>query len=415
MTPGAKTAAAGLGDPLELPCGVVLRNRIAKAALSEQLGDRRNDPTPRLATLYGRWAAGGAGLLITGNVMVDRRAIGEPANVVLEDARALPALRAWAASVEGTDAAIWMQLNHPGRQSPRHLSRQPVAPSAVAMGSGRRGAFARPRALEHDEIVELVERFATAAELARDAGFGGVQLHAAHGYLFSQFLSPRANVREDEWGGDPARRMRFLLEVVRATRARVGDAFAIGVKLNSADFQKGGFGESDSIDVAVALEAAGIDLLEISGGTYERTAMMGTATPRRASTVAREAYFLDYAAKLRSHTTLPLMVTGGFRSAAAMGDAVAGGAADVIGLGRPLSIEPDLPRELLAGTAERAQVTPQRLGIRSIDGMAEIVWHTQQLHRMAAGRPPAPRRSVTRAVAQALVTNGSDTLRRTRG
>lgn len=414
-----------IATPLGLACGAVLSNRIAKAALSEQLADRENAPTERLAELYRRWSAGGAGLLVTGNVMVDRSAVGEPANVIVDDARHLDRLRAWAAASDGTDTDIWVQLNHPGRQAPRYLAPQPVAPSAVPMHGSRRSAFARPRALTPGEVEAIIDRFANTAAIVRDAGFAGVQLHGAHGYLISQFLSPRTNLRTDSWGGDPERRMRFLLELVRATREAVGPGFPIGVKLNSADFQRGGFTEDDSIQVACALEAAGVDLLEVSGGTYERSVMMtgekgAAADPappvERESTRRREAYFLDYTRRLREAVRMPLMLTGGFRSAAAMREAVANGDIDVVGLGRPLTVDPDLPRGILDGTSQGSTVRPVTAApFRTLDGLAEIVWHAQQMHRLAAGRSPAPRRTVTRALAQAVVTNGANALRRTRG
>ncbi|MCW2923911.1 MAG: NADH:flavin oxidoreductase [Thermoleophilia bacterium] len=406
-----------LDEPLLLPCGATVANRIAKPALSEQLGDRGNAPTERLATLYRRWSQGGAGLLLTGNIMVDPAAIGEPANVVVEDDRHMAQLERWAAASEGTDAALWVQLNHPGRQSPRHLSAQPVAPSAVAMSGSNRGGFAKPRALEDAEVERIVERFATTAGVVQRAGFAGVQVHGAHGYLVSQFLSPRTNLREDRWGGDAERRMRFLVEVVRAIRAEVGAGFPIGVKLNSADFQRGGFDEDASVEVVRVLEREGVDLLEVSGGTYERAAMMGTPAPgvERESTVKREAYFLDYARKLRAASRIPLMLTGGFRTPAAMAEALASGDIDMVGIGRPLTVQPDLPRELLDGTATRSEVRQLRTGVRSLDGIAEIAWHTQQMHRLADGREPKPRRTVARALVQAVLTNGSDTLRRTRG
>lgn len=406
-----------LAAPLQLPCGVQLTNRLAKAAMSEQLGDRRNAPTTRLATLYRAWATGGAGLVITGNVMVDRSALGEPGNVVVEDERDMELLRAWAAAADGTDCSVWMQLNHPGRQSPRFLSPHPVAPSPVPMRSGR-AAFAPPRQLRSDEIVDVIDRFANAARVAQRAGFAGVQVHGAHGYLVSQFLSPHTNRRDDEWGGDLSRRMRFLLDVVGAIRAVVGPEFPVGVKLNSADFQRGGLEEEDSVRVVGALQDAGIDLLEVSGGTYERAVMVGAARPRgseRASTSSREAYFIDYARRVRAVCDVPLMLTGGFRSGEAMRAAVSIGDVDVVGLARPFSVAPDLPRELLDGTVDRSFVRPIGTGIRRLDGLAEIAWHTQQLHRLSAGRAPAPRRSVARALGQALVTNGTTALRRVRG
>ncbi|MEV4145350.1 NADH:flavin oxidoreductase/NADH oxidase family protein [Amycolatopsis sp. NPDC049691] len=398
-----------LAEPLKLRCGAVLPNRLAKSALSEQLGDRRNAPTRELHELYRTWARGGAGTLITGNVMVDPAALGEPRNVT---ATADPAgFRAWARAVEGTDTRLWVQLNHPGRQSPRYLSREPVAPSAVPFGSrGIRTAFAAPRALTGDEIEAIIERFAAAARTFVDAGFHGVQIHGAHGYLVSQFLSPLTNLRTDAWGGDAVRRRRFLLEVVRRVRAAVGDDVPVAVKLNSADFQRGGFTEEESLEVVRELGDTGVDLLEVSGGTYEKAAMMGSG---RASTQAREAYFLDYAAKARSVSDVALMVTGGFATAEGMAEALRSGALDVVGLGRPLIVDPGLPARLLDGEDARAERLCPKTGVRLADSLLEIQWHTRQLHRIAAGKP-VDRRGALPTLVQAGLSDGLNAFRRVR-
>jgi 2,4-dienoyl-CoA reductase-like NADH-dependent reductase (Old Yellow Enzyme family) len=400
-----------LAEPLKLRCGAVLPHRLAKSALSEQLGDRRNAPSPELAVLYRTWARGGAGALFTGNVMVDPTALGEPRNVALS---ADPSVyRPWAETVRGTDAQLWVQLNHPGRQSPRFLSRRPVAPSAVPFGDrGIRSVFATPRALTGDEIEAIIDRFVLGARTFVDAGFTGVQLHGAHGYLISQFLSPLTNLRTDEWGGDPVRRRRFLLELVRRVRAEVGDGVPMSVKLNSADFQRGGFTEEESLEVVRELGEAGLDLLEISGGTYEKAVMMSAARP---STVSREAYFLDYAKKAREISDVALMVTGGFTTAAGMAEALESGALDVIGLGRPMTVDPELPRRLLAGEDVRAERLCPRTGIRLADSLLEIQWHTQQLHRVAAGKPVDVRRGALRALVHAGVSDPLNAFRRVRG
>ncbi|MET9001368.1 NADH:flavin oxidoreductase/NADH oxidase family protein [Amycolatopsis sp. NPDC004169] len=399
-----------LAEPVKLRCGAVLPNRLAKSALSEQLGDRRNAPTRELFELYRTWARGGAGLLVTGNVMVDPAALGEPRNVA---ATADPAVfRPWAQAVEGTDTRLWVQLNHPGRQSPRYLSREPVAPSAVPFGNrGIRTAFAAPRALTGEEIEAIIERFVVAARTFVDAGFHGVQIHGAHGYLVSQFLSPLTNRRTDAWGGDAVRRRRFLLEVLRRVRAAVGDDVPVAVKLNSADFQRGGFTEDESLDVVHELGEAGLDLLEVSGGTYEKAAMMGSG---RASTQAREAYFLDYAAKAREVSDVALMVTGGFTTRAGMEAALRSGALDVIGLGRPLVTDPGLPVRLLGGEDVRAERRCPKTGIRLADSLLEIQWHTRQMHRIADGKP-ADRRGALPTLVQAGLTDGLNAFRRVRG
>ncbi|MGE3541199.1 MAG: NADH:flavin oxidoreductase/NADH oxidase family protein [Candidatus Tectimicrobiota bacterium] len=399
-----------LQQPLRLACGVTLPNRLAKAAMSEQLASLDHRPTPALLRLYERWGAGGAGLLITGNVMLDPTALVEPRNVVLTDARDLPLLRAWAGVSQASGAQLWLQINHPGRQAPRFMTAQPVAPSAVPLQVARK-AFAPPRALTEPEILQLIERFASTAALARQAGFRGVQIHAAHGYLISQFLSPLTNQRQDAWGGPLSNRMRFLLEIYRAIRALVGSGFPIGVKLNSADFQRGGLTETDSLAVARALAQAGVDLLEISGGTYEQPAMVGTQ-PQQESTQQREAYFLAYVRQVRQVIQTPLMLTGGFRSAAAMTAAIAEGHVDVIGLARPLAVEPDLPRRLLADPTGRSTVTPHRTGWRALDrlGLLEIVWYTQQLQRLGAGKAPVPARSPWLALSLAGLATCRDLL-----
>ncbi|MBC7977213.1 MAG: NADH:flavin oxidoreductase/NADH oxidase family protein [Myxococcales bacterium] len=382
-----------LASPLVLPSGATLPNRIAKSAMSETLADpETHAPNDELIRLYERWGRGGAGLLITGHVIVDPAGLGEPGNVMIVDDRHRAGFQRWAEAGQAHGARLWMQINHCGRQAPKRLTRAPLAPSVVPL-KGVGGMFAKPRALEGREIEAIVARFATAAAVAKDAGFAGVQIHAAHGYLISQFLSPLTNLRDDAWGGDATRRMRFLLEVVRATREVVGAAFPIGVKLNSADFQRGGFTIDDAMAVVRGLEVAGIDLLEVSGGNYESPAMAGSGElqkQQRASSRYREAYFLDYAQRIRTATKLPILLTGGMRSRAVMEDALASGAVDVIGMARPLAYTPDLPAKLLDGTLDQAPVVKLRSRIRLIDDATQVFWFQQQLQAMAAGREPDP-------------------------
>ncbi|MBK9034477.1 MAG: NADH:flavin oxidoreductase/NADH oxidase family protein [Myxococcales bacterium] len=380
-----------LAAPLTLPSGATLPNRLAKSAMSEVLGDPETGaPTAQLDRLYERWGQGGTGLLITGHVIVDPDGRGEPGNVVVSDRRHLAGLKRWATAAQAHGARLWMQLNHAGRQAPRRVVKQPVAPSAISL-RGFAGAFARPRALTEDEIVAIIGRFATAAAVAQEAGFAGVQIHGAHGYLVSQFLSARTNQRDDAWGGDAVRRRRFLLEIVGAIRAAVGPTFPIGVKLNSADFQRGGFTIEEAMDVARALEAAGVDLLEVSGGNYESPAMAGSGelpAEQRDSSRDREAYFLDYARQIRAVTTLPLMLTGGMRTRATMEAVVGGGDVDVVGLARPLTIAPALSADLLAGRVAGAPAVRIRSRLRRIDDALQVFWFQEQIHRMGRGEDP---------------------------
>jgi 2,4-dienoyl-CoA reductase-like NADH-dependent reductase (Old Yellow Enzyme family) len=385
-----------------LDCGVTIKNRVAKSAMSETLGTPDGAPSDALVTLYGRWAAGGLGLCITGNVMIDRRALGEPGNVVIEDERDLAALSRWAQAGSRNGTQLWMQINHPGKQSPLGLNAETVSPSAVPFGGPSAAFFATPRALREEEIEDIIGRFARAAGIAKKAGFGGVQIHGAHGYLVSQFLSPHHNVRDDRWGGSIENRRRFVLAVLAAMRAEVGPRFPIGIKLNSADFQRGGITEDEALGTIEALVHGGIDHVEISGGTYEAPAMTGIL---KASTQAREAYFIAFAERVRTVTRVPLMVTGGFRTHAAMAAAIDGGATDFVGLARLLAIEPDVASRLTRGLDPMQQVRPAKTGIAAIDrmGLMEVNWYTYQLKRLGTGRDAKPRESVLRVFALGMI------------
>lgn len=411
-------APTTLHDSLTLPCGQVLPNRFMKSALSEALGDSTQAPTEKLDRLFMTWSEGGYGLIVTGNVMVDRRHLGEPGNVAIEDDRHLGELTRWAKSTQDGGVPIWMQINHPGRQSNPFGRNRPVAPSPVAL---KVPGAKTPRELTGDEIEEILGRYATAAAVAEEAGFNGVQIHGAHGYLVAQFLSPLTNLRTDEWGGSPEKRMRFVIEVLRRIRSKVSPGFAVGIKLNSADFQRGGFSEEESRGVIVQLAAEGIDMIEISGGSYEAPAMMGA----RASTVAREAYFLEYAKTVREVAPdVPLAVTGGFRSRAAMLAALESGDCDMIGLGRPAATTPDAPAQILDKAVDRldshkrtvtgAAVLGKVTDTRTLDSLIDLQWHTDQLHRIGAGKEPDLKRRSWKTTVAMMRRNGADVFRRKR-
>jgi 2,4-dienoyl-CoA reductase-like NADH-dependent reductase (Old Yellow Enzyme family) len=400
-----------LAQPLALPTET-LPNRLAKAAMTEGLADADGRATPALTRLYERWAKGGAGLFITGNVIVDGAHLERPGNVILayqQDSGAIRALQNWSKAARSEGAGLWMQLSHGGRQTPSLVNPKPQAPSAVPLALPGKN-FGAPVAMTAGDIGVVVERFAAAAAIAREAGFTGVQAHAAHGYLLSSFLNPRANLRTDEWGGSLENRARFLLAVVKSIRAKAGHDFTLSVKLNSADFQKGGFAPGESIIVAGWLAEAGVDVLEISGGNYEQPRMANMdgleaadTSGLPATTAAREAYFLDFAVEMQKSVKLPLMVTGGFRTAAAMARAVREDGVAIIGLGRPLVTQPDAPAKLLSGAAEidrpeaRLRVGPGWLGphspfatIKAINGFGSMYWYYQQIRRYGAGQDLAP-------------------------
>ena len=349
-----------LSSPLTLPCGVTLPNRICKAAMTEGLATPQGLPSPELNRLYGLWSDGGAGILLSGNIQVDKDHLERPGNVIVDSApnnEMQAALASWAEAGTRNGNHFWAQISHAGRQTQTNVNKQPKAPSAVTVGLPG-GQFGKPVALTESEIVDLIDRFGICAKACQEAGFTGVQVHSAHGYLLSQFLSPRTNLRDDRYGGSLENRARMLLEVVEAIRSAVGPSFPIAVKLNSADFQKGGFEFADSIQVAKWLEAASVDLIEISGGTYEQPQLLGVEGMEevaeqdvRESTIAREAYFVDFALAMQQEVSIPLMVTGGFRLKSAMEEALQNGA-DVIGIGRPMCVMTDAPNRLMSDLDE---------------------------------------------------------------
>ncbi|USE84076.1 NADH:flavin oxidoreductase/NADH oxidase family protein [Acinetobacter tibetensis] len=384
-----------IAAPLQIR-NTTFKNRIIKGAMSEALANHAGQPNRLHLGLYEAWAKGGLGCAITGNVMVDFRAKNEPGVVVVESERDMAELSQWAALGNQYGMVQLVQLSHPGRQCPKGLNKETVAPSAVPFSPMLATTFGTPRELREDEILDIIQRFARAAQICEKAGFEGVQLHGAHGYLISQFLSPLTNKRQDQWGGSVENRMRFLLEIYQAVRAATSDNFIISVKLNSADFQRGGITEEDVIAVFKAIDAAGIDLIEISGGTYEAPAMAGAKEDKRkASTIAREAYFLDFAEKIRQQVSCHLMVTGGFRTVQGMNAALDSGACDFIGIARPFAVETDLTERLLVGQDVRYAVDKIKTGIPMVDKMAimEIIWYAAQFKTIAQGKQPNPKLS----------------------
>jgi 2,4-dienoyl-CoA reductase-like NADH-dependent reductase (Old Yellow Enzyme family) len=407
----------------------VLPNRLCKAAMTEGVADSLLRATPRHETLYRTWSEGGAGLLLTGNVQVDRRDLERPGNVAIDiseprtvSAEARERLGAWARAGTVAGNHLWMQISQAGWQSPRYVTNRPRAPSDVQLEL--LGNYAKPVPLTEAEILDLVNRFAQAAVIAREAGFTGVEVHGAHGYLLSSFLSPVTNRRTDAWGGPLENRARFLLEVVRAVRKAVGTDFPVALKLNSDDFRKGGFSNDECVEVVRWLNDESLDLLELSGGTYEQPRLIGaegradSAVPIRASTRVREAYFLEYTAAVRKISRMPLMVTGGFRTRAGMESALVDGDCDVIGLGRPLCWQPDLPRRLLAREVDDVARIEERLRYRDrgwlsptspllpvklLNTFGAQSWFYCQLFRLADGKPAEPGRGIFSTLKEYLV------------
>ena len=368
-------------------------------------------PMANTSTFIAAGAKAGVGLQITGNMLVDRRNLERPGNIAIDgvqSSEARASLAALAIAAKSAGSPVIMQLSHAGRQTPKSVNPRPTAPSPVKVELPG-GQFGLPKAMSETEVRETIGKFAHAASIARETGFDGVQIHAAHGYLISQFLSPLTNLREDEWGGPLENRARFLVETLRACRLALGADFTIGVKLNSSDFQKGGFSHEDCLKVIDMLNRERVDFIEVSGGNYEQPKLMGmelagaSEEKVRESTRAREAYFAAYARSVKSRASMPVMATGGFRSLAAMNGALEEGEADLIGLARPLCANPDLPKELLNVTRSEARrwEATLRLGptrwlslnspinlVKGINAWGQMGWYTAQLHRMGGGLEP---------------------------
>jgi len=373
-------------SPFTLPCGAQLANRLAKAAMEENMSDTGQIPGSAMLRLYQRWAEGGTGLLITGNVMVDGRAMTGPGGIVLEKETALEPFQAWAQAAKKNNSQIWMQINHPGRQVYAAMGGDVLSPSSVPLDLGKHSKlFGQPRAMTHKEIESLIQRFVNTAMKAEQAGFDGIQIHAAHGYLLSQFLSPLTNQRKDEFGGSIENRMRLLINIIEAIRANVSSKFAVAVKLNSADFQRGGFDADDAKQVIEAMNNLAVDMVELSGGSYESPAMQGTTADGR--TLGREAYFLDFAKDIAQVASMPIMTTGGIRRLEIAEQVLAEGIA-IVGMGTALAMNPSLPNEWQESSRLVAHDAVVRWKDKTLSSIATMAVIKRQLQRMGKGKDP---------------------------
>src|SRR6266851_5251190 len=330
-----------LFSPLVLRSGGTLRNRIAKAAMEEGMAGTSQVPDERLISLYSRWGAGGAGLLITGNVMVHAESLTGPGGVVLDDRAPLDPFTRWAEAGKAGGASMWLQISHPGRQVQARMPGVAWGQSAVAVELGKHSKrFGQPVPMTKEQISATVKRFATTAGLAERAGFDGVEVHAAHGYLLSQFLSPLVNQRSDGWGGPLENRARLLL---------------------------------------------GVDLVELSGGSYESPAMAGRPADTR--TAAREAYFLELAAELAKTSPLPLMLTGGITRRETAEAVLARGVA-MVGMATAMAVSPDLPNRWRAGLEATERLEPVTWPDKTLASAASMSLVRHQMRRMTRGQDP---------------------------
>lgn len=356
-------AASRLLEPLTFPISSrVAPNRFLKAAMSERLAtwddndvSKRGIPTPAYINAYKTWGEGGWGQILTGNIMIEPDHLEAARNAIIpRDAPfsgpRFEGFKAAAAAGKARGSLMVGQVSHPGRQAPYEVQPNPVSASDVQLVS-EMGRYGKPRAATQEDVDGVVAGFAHAAEFLERAGFDGMQVHGAHGYLVAQFLSPTTNRRADRYGGGVANRARLAAEIARAVRRRVSRDFVVGIKLNSVEFQAGGITGDDAVRLCLELQGAGFDYFELSGGTYEKLAF----THRRESTRRREAFFLEFAESLaaarKNDGSEPrVYITGGFKTAKGMADAL--DVVDGVGVGKPACADPAIARKLAAGTAQ---------------------------------------------------------------
>ena len=377
-----------LSDSFQLKPEVTLQNRLVKASTEELLADSKGNITGDLIRLYEAWGKKSPGMILTGNIFVSPEAVCRKGNgYISEDTAFKRDFKELARAASAGGAKAIVQINHAGRQALKSSFGEAVGPSDIGV-KGFGPLMKKPRSLAEPEIEAIINDFVRSAKVVEECGFAGVQIHSAHGYLLSQFLSPLVNKRQDKWGGSLENRSRLLLSIVKAVKEATSENFIVCVKLNSADFQRGGFDESESMEVAKKLEELAIDFLEISGGSYEEPAMMGTA-----STQKREAYFLKFAEQLRLKVKTKLLVTGGFRSAAGMNQALVDGHCDLIGVARPFLVEKDFVKKILEEKSTIDSNTwTDRVGNRKLDAILQSVWYKRQIRRTAKfGEPHGPR------------------------
>ena len=329
--------------------GVRLKNRIVRSATWEGMCDGEGNPTDRLINLYRALCRGGVGLIITGYTYVRADGREMPGTMGMDSDDRIPALHRLTQAVHEEGGRIFCQLFHGGgRASVAVTGTRPLAPSAI------NGATTPdpPEAMGEQDIREIVAAFAWGAGRARKAGFDGIQLHGAHGYLINQFLSPLTNARRDAYGGSLENRMRFLREVCDAVRREVGPSWPVSIKLTAADNLPGGFTLEEAVTVARSLEAWGIDAIEVSSGTRES----GEEGPARVKidSPEREAYNAPYARRIKAEVRVPIVVVGGFRSPEVCETVLGKEGADFIALSRPFIREPDLVRKWEADRSHRA-------------------------------------------------------------
>ncbi|ASM51654.1 hypothetical protein PESP_b0016 [Pseudoalteromonas espejiana DSM 9414] len=385
-----------------LPSGLALKNRVVKAAMEENLAEANQTPSQVLKNVYSEWAKGGCGLIITGNVMVDHLAMTGPGGLTLEQQTDITAFAELARLAQQNDCKIVMQINHPGRQVFKNMGGKAFSASDIALDVGKHShLFTQPKAMTQSDINDVIMRFTQTALQAEKAGFNGVQIHAAHGYLLAQFLSPLTNKRDDKWGGSLENRARLLLEITKSVKAHCSESFSVSIKLNSADFQRGGFEPSDAQAVVNVLSTLEVDFVELSGGSYEAPAMQGKTGDER--TLAREAYFLEFAKAISEQSTIPIMTTGGISRLDVANKVISSGVA-LVGMATALAYQPNLVNSWQTQSTQNLLMPRVTFKDKSLAGLATMALVKRQIRRVGQGKH-------VKANASAIFTLISDQIR----
>ncbi len=389
MAPSARYSSedvspAPLGRPLDFHfSGKTAPNRFLKAAMTERLSSwdpqefsARGIPSADLINVFKRWGEGGLGTILTGNIMMEFDQLEAAGNPIIPRTEApkgerFEAFKKLAAEAKAHGSLIIGQVSHPGRQVGEHIQKNPVSASDVQLEGNVMGmTFAKPHPATSEEVERIIEGFAHAAEYLHAAGYDGIELHGAHGYLLAQFLAPSTNKRTDKYGGSLENRSRLIVEIAQRIHTRVPRDFIVGIKINSVEFQKGGFSPEEAQTLCTVLEENSFDFVELSGGTYEELAFMH----KRDSTRTREAFFLDFAEQIvRPLKQTKTYITGGFKTVGAMVNALH--TVDGVGLARPVCQEPRLCKDILEGKVKgaiKSRLDENNFGLTNVAAGSQI-------------------------------------------
>jgi len=373
-----------LGEPLKFEfSGRTAPNRFMKGAMTERISswdpknlETRGIPSKNLINAYRRWGEGSIGVILSGNIMFEYDHLEAAGNPIIPrgapyEGERFERFKEMGAAAKAHGSLAVGQVSHPGRQVESRIQKNPVSASDVQLEGDIMGMkFAKPHAASEQEIAQFIEGWAHSAEYLEKAGWDGIQLHGAHGYLLAQFLSPTTNQRSDKYGGSLENRARLILEVAQEVRKRTSPSFVLGIKLNSVEFQDKGFNPDEAKQLCALLEQNQFDFVELSGGTYEKLAF----GHQRESTKKREAFFLEFAELIApAINKTKAYITGGLKTVGAMVDTLK--VVDGVGLARPVCQEPRLCKDILEGRVKGAikqDVDMENFGLTNVIAGTQI-------------------------------------------